>query len=404
MSNASNTSGVDRYIESLLKGLTRIGTYEIIWLSLRNDPQLFIHKEEKKEGYKKIILPLPEEQDPIISTQFWCEQYYLTAMEIISRYLVLQEVAIIHIHTLNLIDFASLIKKQYGCKIITHLHCIPWKGLLNLQKDLFLDKYHQYYKEKNYNRKIYMSNIGEEHSYMSADKIICVTKCGRDFVHNITRIPKDAIAVIPNGMDDCSDGCYEQRNFLKDARRLLYVGALTESKGINTILKVMDRLYQQGKAFELIAAGTKHPQFQNYVDMKYPYLNVQLVGTVDLDTLKRYYQWADIGCIASLQEQSSYVAIEMAMFGLPIITTAVDGLDEMFENGVSALKVRTHFDRYTGLSADEDQFLQTILRLSKSIPLRSYLSKGARKRYLSNFTLDQMVEQTIKVYEDVINK
>lgn len=46
----------------------------------------------------------------------------------------------------------------------------------------------------------------------------------------------------------------------------------------------------------------------------------------------------------SLQEQHSYAAIEMAMFGMPMIITAVDGLDEMFVDEISCLKVNTLFD------------------------------------------------------------
>lgn len=164
----------------------------------------------------------------------------------------------------------------------------------------------------------------------------------------------------------------------------------------------MTRLNELGKPFELIAAGSVDSKTRNLIETKYSHLNIQLPGRVDFETLKEYYKWADIGCIASLQEQCSYVAIEMAMFGLPIITTAVDGLDEMFIDAVSALKVRTLFHRYIGLRVDEDQLVQTLIRLSENSSLRASLSIGARKRFLSKFTLSRMIEETCKVYEEVI--
>lgn len=401
MSNASNTSGVDRYIESLLKGLTRVGTYEVIWLSLRNDPQLFIHKKEKGDGYKKIIIPLPEQRDQIISAQFWCEQYYRVIMEITSRYISLYSVSIVHIHTLNLIDIALMMKEEYGCKIITHLHCIPWKGFLNSNKTLFQKKYYMYYRTKNYNRKLYMSNISEERSYLSADKVICVTDCAKEFIRNITHISEERIAVISNGMDDCYTKQDGLREMQKKGRRLLYVGAFSESKGIFTILNVMTRLNELGKPFELIAAGSVDSKTRNIIETRYSHLNIQLPGRVDFETLKEYYKWADIGCIASLQEQCSYVAIEMSMFGLPIITTAVDGLDEIFKDGLNALKVRALFHRYIGLHVDEDQFVQALIRLSDNRSLRASLSISARKRYLSKYTLSRMIDETCKVYETI---
>ncbi len=396
ISNSSNTSGVNRYLESLLSSLNFITTYEIIWLNLRSDFQLYMHKEELMDGFRKISVPLPENASPIISEQFWSEQYYRVVIEIVSKYISLCSISLVHIHTLNLIDLALLLKEEYGCKIVTHLHCIPWKGTLNSNKERFQALYNEYYKLKNYKLKNYMTNISEERSYLSADKIICVTECAKKFIHNITQISNGKIAVISNGMDDyCYDGFVRIENN-EQGRHLLFVGALTESKGVFTILQAMDQLYQQGKSFELIAAGSVDSQTKTLIEKKYSHLNVQLPGRVDFETLKGYYKWADIGCIASLQEQCSYVAIEMAMFGLPIITAAVDGLDEMFVEGVSALKVRALFHRYIGLRLDEEQLVRTLIRLSDNCSLRASLSVGARRRYLSNFTLSQMIYRTIK--------
>lgn len=401
MSYASNTSGVDRYLQSLLSGLKEEKKYEVIWLNFRSDSKLFFHKEEKLEGYRKISIPLPEQKSPIISQQYWSRLYYRAVIEIVSRYISLHKTSIIHLHTLNLIDIALLLKEEYKCNIITHLHCIPWKGTLDIDKGAFQKLYYYYYLTKDYTRGLYMSNISEEHSYLSVDKIICVTKCAKDFIHNITQIPKDKIEVIQNGMEDYYNDGFVRVIRKNEGRRLLYVGALTESKGIFIILQAMERLFRKGKRFELIAAGNVEPKVRMFIEKKYSHLNVCLPGRVDFNTLKEYYEWADIGCIASLQEQSSYVAIEMAMFGLPIITTAVDGLDEMFEDGVSALKVRTLFHRYIGLHADENQLDQAIIRLSENDSLRASLSKGARNRFLSKFKLTQMIEQTCRVYNEI---
>lgn len=60
---------------------------------------------------------------------------------------------------------------------------------------------------------------------------------------------------------------------------------------------------------------------------------------MSLEDLSYPYSICDIGLMVSLQEQHSYATIEMVMFGMPMIITAVDGLDEMFVDEVSSLKV-----------------------------------------------------------------
>lgn len=395
-------SGVDRHIESLLSGMIEKTEYEIIWLNLQVDSQLVLHKEEKNKGYRKIIIPFPEEFQHIINKQFWSEKYFHVVTEIITRYFLLYSVSIVHIHTLNLADFALMLKEEYGCKVITHVHYIAWKNLINTNKELFKRIYYEYYIKNNYKQNLFLSNISEEHSYLSVDKIICVTECGRNIIHNITQIPKEEISVISNGIKDYYDICHMQREIRKKGNRLLFVGGYAESKGLSSILIVMDRLFLQGRIFELIVVGEISNSIQYRIKMRYTHLNIKFAGKVNFEDLKKYYEWADIGCIASLQEQCSYVAIEMAMFGLPIITSSVDGLDEMFEDEVSALKVRTIYDQYIGLRIDEDQYAQAVIRLSHNRSLRTSLSRGARKRYLSKFKLSEMVYEITNIYNELI--
>lgn len=33
---------------------------------------------------------------------------------------------IIHVHTINLVPVALLIKRRYKCKVVSHIHCSPW--------------------------------------------------------------------------------------------------------------------------------------------------------------------------------------------------------------------------------------------------------------------------------------
>ena len=105
-----------------------------------------------------------------------------------------------------------------------------------------------------------------------------------------------------------------------------------------------------------------------------------------------------------MHEQCSYVAIEMSMFGMPMIVSDVDALSEMFEDEVNALKIPLVFDEDFGLELDEEKLTDAIIRLIDDKVLRQKLSENAIKNYREKFTLDNMIENTINVYEQLIQQ
>ena len=87
------------------------------------------------------------------------------------------------------------------------------------------------------------------------------------------------------------------------------------------------------------------------------------------------------------------------MFGLPIVTTAVDGLDEIFTDELNALKVPTKFSSVFGLSVDVEAMASQIIRLIVNGNLREKLSKNVRNLYEQELNLELMMKRTVKVYK-----
>lgn len=179
------------------------------------------------------------------------------------------------------------------------------------------------------------------------------------------------------------------------------MGVVSESKGVVYILKALRLVRQQGYRVSLTIAGTCNPQFRNQLKQDFPDLEVDVKGRIPFDELKELYSACDIGIIASLQEQASYVAIEMAMFGMPIITTAVDGLDEIFTDEVNALKVKTRFSPVFGLSVDVEMMAVQLMRLINNEKLRKMLSENARELYEQKLNLELMISRTVEVYREL---
>ncbi len=404
MSHADNTSGVDRYIHTLLKGLETYTHIKVYWINLKHDNTILFHREEQTEFYTKITIPLPQQFHEIISEKFWINKYNEQVYRIVYHLFEEKENCIIHIHTLNLIDLAVYIKTHIPCKIITHLHCIPWKDLYNSNKSKFNELFNlQLTKEKSLTgqRNKFLMNNSEFQSYTKADVIICVTNCAKDFLQNTMDIEGIKIKVIPNGINDFKSKNTVSTKSDNEIFKMLYVGILSESKGLNYILEAMRIVQQKGYALSLTIAGKVRPLQAFDIKEKNRDLLLNIIGRIPFEELSVYYSESDIGVIASLQEQSSYVAIEMAMFGLPVITTAVDGLDEIFTDNVNALKVNTFFSKASGLMVDTEQLAEKIIFLIDNKNIKEQLGQNVRRLYETEFTLLRMMKQSVEVYKNM---
>lgn len=212
-------------------------------------------------------------------------------------------------------------------------------------------------------------------------------------------ILSDKIAVIPNGVNDFNRNGNKKGLSENDVFKLLYVGVLSGSKGLKYILEAMRKVQQKGYNVCLTVAGKVNPGHDIAIKKANSDLSLNILGRISFEALMEQYILNDIGIIASLQEQSSYVAIEMAMFGLPVITTAVDGLDEMFTGNMNALKINTPFSSVFGLSADTDMMADKIITLTTDKRLRMQLGRNVRELYEKEHSLQRMMRQTVSVYQ-----
>ena len=404
-----NTSGVDRYLEMLTEGLRAhpdICVHRLQLLSSQS--QLFVRRKTFPDGGTFTQVPLPRFMSEMLEKSYWSTQYNAQVYRLVRDLFDGKRRCILHLHTLNLIDLAVYIRDRHpDFRILTHLHCIPWKALYNHDRKRFNQLYAKAYLHPSFHpeqdRKAFIRQESEWRAYQQADAMICVTACARNFLQTWMG-RKNGIYVIPNGAKDLADGL--RRDYRKPASETfhcLYVGVLSESKGITYIMETLQKVARKGYWTQLTACGRCTPALQAHLKRKYPDATVDLRGLVEYETLQDLYRTSDIGIIASLQEQSSYVAIEMMMFGLPVVTTAVDGLDEMFEDGVSGLKVDTRFSPVRGLSVNTDRMAEKIIDLIQSETLRKAIGSGGRQRYASAFTLERMTEETLKVYDDLTN-
>ncbi len=399
--NENTTSGVTRYVQMLLGGLKSYSSIQVVYICLMSSNTLIFPRITRQDGYLEILFPLPLDKNNIIAERYWNNGYNAFVFKYFEN--ILQAGCILHLQYVNLIDLALYIKKRIPCKIIAHLHCIPWKSLYDRDVKKFNMLYHAVYKKKGDMPQAHEFSqiVCEMDYYHKSDYVVCVTKCAAGFLVNYMNVPSKKIRVIYNGLTDCVKKV-KRESKVGIKRRVLYVGVLSKSKGLTYILDALRIVRRKGFDVELVVAGTYTSQTKDKIYHDYPDIPIILKGLICYKDLQDLYRTCEIGIIASMQEQCSYAAIEMLMHGMPVVSTMIDGLGEIFKDEESALKIDTVFSPIMGLSVNVEQMANQILRLFSNLLLRQKLQNGGRLRYENKFTLRKMMDSTVKLYNEIL--
>lgn len=393
MSVSGIANGVTRCIEVIVSEVARLSLYHIVWFRLiqgQTEEVSFRYHE----GYKIISMGFSRFSRVLGGSQSEQKTFLSKVYNQIKP--ELGDNPILHLHTLNLIGLALYIKQMQGAKIITHLHCIPWKGLYNRDLKLFNHLYNEYEVCPNKGQSSLCISRHEYECFTKSDCVICVTECGKKHVEHSCPKHMGRLLVIPNGLMDITPDSLIVKKEVHNPVKLLFVGNPNPSKGLEDILNVLEIVMFHADV-TLTVAGNFTPAKQKEIHHRHPFIDIRFVGHIPLYMLRAYYEESDIGLIASLQEQCSYAAIEMMMFGLPIVTTDIDGLHELFTEDC-ALKIPVAFNKQTGLRSDEIKMAEAILRIIADNSLRFRLSANVRRRYLHHYTASNMIKSIKEIY------
>lgn len=397
MTNAGHVNGVSRCVEILAESMARDNSFHVVWIRFCHNLSGKVQTRFLK-GYTLVVFPLPEDISNFLRNKSVRLNYWKKTYEQIHS--LLEGNTILHIHTLNLMEFALLIKKHISCKIVTHLHCLPWKGLYNTDFNRFNQLYELYYIKKDYhNPSLFIRQDYEYAAYTKSDCLVCVTECARDFIYR-TCPEHTNLQVVTNGIRDLASHTIDKT--YREAIRCVFVGNPNTSKGLWFVLTAMQGVLIQHPA-SLVIVGAIPNDMRNKILSKFPFLDIRFTGQVSFGQLIQIYSDCDIGLIGSVQEQCSYVAIEMMMMGLPVITTDVDGLDEIFTNGFNGFKVPVTFKAQVGLQVDVVKMSEAIVRLGKDVRLRRKMGDNARKTFLKRHSLKQMTERMKGIYKSMLS-
>jgi glycosyltransferase involved in cell wall biosynthesis len=151
-------------------------------------------------------------------------------------------------------------------------------------------------------------------------------------LHVSMGIPADKIHVIPHFYDPKDSDLTE---YSKGGREVLYIGRITEEKGVGLLLKAWSSIDTQGRILRIIGAGADLVKMQQFVQ-DCGMDNVIFEGFVEQSKHSYFWENAAFSVAPSIWEEPfGMVVLEAWSQKRPILTTNLGSFPDLIDDGVN---------------------------------------------------------------------
>jgi len=198
----------------------------------------------------------------------------------------------------------------------------------------------------------------------------------------VVRAKKDI--VIPNGIEDVFRQFQEHRQ--NNSPRILFVGVVSEEKGVETLVDACHLLAEMGVSFSCEIVGRFESQrfaasLERRISSGPSAGRITLHGVLTGDAKWRQYAMADIFCFPTHFESETLpvVIIEAMQFSLPVVATEWKAIPDLVLDGETGFLVPTR---------DPKTVADKLLHLVNNKDLRERFGKSGRERFLKEFLIE----------------
>jgi glycosyltransferase involved in cell wall biosynthesis len=170
-------------------------------------------------------------------------------------------------------------------------------------------------------------------------------------------------------------------------KALLYAGRISKEKNIPFLLRVFERLTDQGLRLILVGGGPLEKELKRRHAK-----NLLLTGEIPYPEILSYYLMGDIFVFSSTTETQGLVLAEAKAAGLPVVALFAGGLVNTVRSGVDGYLVRRNLDAY----------VEHLKRLLEDDGLRRKMSLAAREDAKERFASFVVAKKIESVYNSLI--
>lgn len=364
--------GVGAYITILISLLKRESDFSVIVVELLSDKEELVDTEEYGIRY----LYIPKAENGIKKS------YYRNVFYVLRRYVGTEQELIFHLNFMSCKKLAAMLKFYYPqAKVVLTIHysVCGMAGLVDheIEEDEkeFINEY--------------------------CDTVIVLSQHRYRFLIDNYKVSPDKIEIMPHGLQDeykeelKKDSRIREQLGLDKEKIILYVGRLDENKGVDLLLRAFRIVEDNLHDVHLIIVGEGVLLHSLLQECKGLWRETTFTGFLHKEDICRLYANASIGVIPSQYEELGFVALEMIMFGLPVIANESTGLSDIFIDSKVGQLVQLD---YNNKQLSVVLLADAMMKLLKDEKRQAQYKMCARNYYLKKYTIEIFKKRMLEIY------
>lgn len=360
-----DSGGIESVTISLAKGAVLAG-YSVTVVCFEKTPA---NRKEVIDGVKIIRAPIAK----LLASQPLGFQYFLQCSS------AARKADIVHLHTPNMLGALCALFIPPRTKLLVHWHSdVLNKGVLGkILRPL------------------------ETALLRRANSIVATSQVYADASQTLAPF-RNKITIVPIGVQDSKHGVNESDlppalvSQIGGRRIVLAVGRLVPYKGFSVLIEAAKH-FTDDFVVVIVGAGPMQQELQQAIELGKLMDRVILAGRLNDAALHALFKRATLYCLPSTYRAEAFgvVLIEAMSYELPIVASDIpgSGVPWVNQHGVSGLNVTI---------GDAKALAEACNQILECEDLHSTLSKGARQRFLAEFTEDVSVKRMISTYDNLL--
>jgi alpha-maltose-1-phosphate synthase len=256
-----------------------------------------------------------------------------------------------------------------------------------------------------------VSSWAEKTAYEAAAAVIAVSNgMRRDILGCYPAIDPNRVHVVHNGIDTEFYRPVEETDVLDrlgvDRTRpsVAFVGRITRQKGVPHLLRAALKLDPDIQLI-LLAGAADTPELARETDELVARLRAERTGVVLVsemlprEDVRQVLTHATLFCCPSVYEPLGIVNLEAMACSTAVVASAVGGIPEVVEDGVTGVLVPYDADRPAEFEAGLARAIDTV---AGDAALVASMGRAGRRRAVAEFGWDAVAAETVQVYRSVL--
>lgn len=185
-----------------------------------------------------------------------------------------------------------------------------------------------------------------------------------------------------------------------DSINILFVGRLSEEKGVKYLIKALASLKRQGINFKakIVGSGPEEVELKQLAHFLGLASNeIEFVGWVNRDEIASYYAQADVFVGPSIESDTGWkealgvVFLEASAAGLPIIATRTGGIVDIVKDKETGFLIKPR---------SSSEIYDKLIELQQNPELRHRLGKNAQSYVRKNFSWESVAKRYNKLFQN----